>query len=732
MRLFAPQSSKTAFPVNAAPARLIATLILGISTWCVAAQDRIEPPRRDYLPSGSGEHGGARPPMPRPEGGPSDPRADGPWNRDVIVYRAGPDGKVERADTFERAGVPTIARLKGDRIIVAHQHFPENDVANFDKVAARISEDDGKSWGAPRVIRVDALPEGMRFPFDPTLVPLPDGRVRLYFTGNMGRDARGGVPAIHSAISEDGINYAYEPDVRFAVEGRQVIDCAVVLHRGVFHLYAPHTGARAPGQRPGEEAPEDRPRPGVGYHATSEDGLNFTRQPDVQIEGRRRWLGNAQSDGRHITFFGTADGPPSAGPGAPPRAGLWMATSPDGQNWKSMASPPIRGADPGAVATRDGGLLVVITSEPVRRVAPPRGAGDPAAQPPRDAGTPGGHARTPPRSPQDMNRPLDGTEADARHYAKVNADSEFTPRRGGVAAPGGPAPMRLMIATSADGLRFQRRNLIVTDQASVPDLVVDRNGWIWLYYQSASVGEDVNRVALAVSRDAGASWTFRRVVIEGFGSPKPDPCDPEIQLLEDGTFRLFLTWSERGGRPCTWLADGHDGVNFRLVGKAFEPPGEALDPSVVRIGRTWHIFAGGGRGPGENWHGTSRDGRLFTADAPMQLATDGTNCMMANGLTESGGARFYAFNNAGLGRPHRIYSFFTRNGTEWAAEPGVRLDADGLPALEMEGFGVLDPAVGRLKDGSHLMIYTTRIPGTQRQDRGPGPPPGPPGVARPE
>ncbi len=431
MRLFGPQSSEPALPLTPAPARLLATLILGISTWCLAAQDFADPSRRGAHPSRPGERGEARPPLPPPEGGPGDPRADGPWNRDVIVYRAGPDGKVEKVDTFERAGVPTIARLNGARIIVAHQHFPENDVADFDKVAVRVSEDDGKSWGPPRVIRVDGLPEGMRFPFDPTLVPLPDGRVRLYFTGNMGRGFRGSVPAIHSAISDDGINYAFEPGVRFAVEGRQVIDCAVALHRGVFHLYAPHTGARAPGQRPGEEAPEDRPRPGVGYHSTSEDGLNFTRQPDVQIEGHRRWLGNAQSDGRHITFFGTADGQPPPGPGAPPRAGLWMATSPDGQNWEPVASPPIRGADPGAVTTRDGGLLVVITGEPVRRVAPPRGAGGPPAQPPRDAEAPGGNARRPPGPREDINRPLAGTEADARHYAKANADSEFTPRRGG-------------------------------------------------------------------------------------------------------------------------------------------------------------------------------------------------------------------------------------------------------------------------------------------------------------
>ena len=80
----------------------------------------------------------------------------------------------------------------------------------------------------------------MRFPFDPTLVLLPDGKVRLYFTSNKLRD-RESLPAIHSAISGDGLKYEYEPGVRFSVEGRSVIDCAVVMHKGIFHLYAPDT-----------------------------------------------------------------------------------------------------------------------------------------------------------------------------------------------------------------------------------------------------------------------------------------------------------------------------------------------------------------------------------------------------------------------------------------------------------------------------------------------------------
>lgn len=321
---------------------------------------------------------GSLPPLPN----------NGPWNNDVLVYRASGSGAVEKVATFERAGVPTVARMKDGRLIAAHQHFPENDRENFDKVAARFSSDDGTTWSSPRVIQVAGLPEGMRFPFDPTLVPLLDGRVRLYFTGNMGRGFGPSTPKIHSAISTDGVNYTYEPGVRFEVEGKMTIDCAVVLHQGVFHLFVPHNGAPpTPGQRPAEP-----PGEGSGFHATSPDGLKFTRVDDVQVEGRRRWLGNAQSDGKQITFFGTGEGY-STNPGNLPRGGIWMATSPDGQRWKLTPNPAVGGADPGAVQTRDGGWIFVVTGPPVRRAAGP-GGGPPAGffggPPPREGFLPRG------------------------------------------------------------------------------------------------------------------------------------------------------------------------------------------------------------------------------------------------------------------------------------------------------------------------------------------------------
>ena len=309
---------------------------------------------------------------------PPDPvvRQPGPWDQDVHVHRVSKPGAVEALATFDRSGVPTIARLADGRLVVAHQHFPENNPPNFDKVAVRFSRDEGRTWTPPRTVELEGLPPGMRFPFDPTLVALPDGRVRLYFTSLRQGGFEPQVPAIYSAVSPDGVHFAVEPGVRFAIPGRPVIDCAVVLHRGVFHLFVPDNGTRLPGPR--GEGPQDGqgPRPGRGYHATSRDGLEFTREEDVRVDGNRRWLGNAQSDGAVITFFGTG-GPgqaaPMSGPAvaseprpgqAPARGGLWRATSPDGTRWTLLDDWRVPGADPGAVATSDGAWIVVSTGPP--------------------------------------------------------------------------------------------------------------------------------------------------------------------------------------------------------------------------------------------------------------------------------------------------------------------------------------------------------------------------------
>lgn len=297
----------------------------------------------------------AQPARPGPPSASEQRSRPGPWDQDVLVYRIATNNAVEQLAKFERAGVATVTRLKDGRLLAAHQHFPENNDTDFDKVAVHFSSDDGRSWSHPEVIRLRGLADGLRFPFDPTLVGLTDGRVRLYFTSLRGRRFEEATPAIYSAVSTNGLDYTVEPGMRFGIAGRPVIDCAVVLHQGTFHLYSPDNGAGGPPGEPGENhhRPAERPRDGMGYHGVSKDGLRFKRVDDVKIEGRRRWLGNAQSDGEAITFFGTGEG------------GVWLATSADGERWSEVKTiNGVRAADPGAVKLKDGSLLVLGTGPP--------------------------------------------------------------------------------------------------------------------------------------------------------------------------------------------------------------------------------------------------------------------------------------------------------------------------------------------------------------------------------
>ncbi len=302
------------------------------------------------------------PPRPTQAGPPPAPTPDrtkpGPWDSDVLAVRIGTDGRQERLGTFERAGVPTAARLQDGRLIAAYQAFPADDDRNFDRVALRFSSDEGRTWTAPAPIIVEGMEAGLARPFDPTLVPLPDGRIRIYFTSNRIADFRRSTPGIYSAISSDAIHYTFEPGIRFGLEGRVAIDCAVALHEGVFHLYVPDNGTLD--DLAAADARSAPPRGATGYHAISRDGLTFERLADVSLTGGDRWLGNVVSDNGRLAFFGTGPGP-------------WPVTSVDGVTWaRSATGAQLPGADPGAVRLKDGSWLVIATGPPVRRAPSPQ------------------------------------------------------------------------------------------------------------------------------------------------------------------------------------------------------------------------------------------------------------------------------------------------------------------------------------------------------------------------
>ncbi len=89
---------------------------------------------------------------------------------------------------FVRASVPTVTRIKNGRRIAAFQYFPQDDESKFDLVAVCLSNDEGNTWTTPESIEVNNMEQGLMRPFDPTLVALPDGPIRFFFTSNRDRN----------------------------------------------------------------------------------------------------------------------------------------------------------------------------------------------------------------------------------------------------------------------------------------------------------------------------------------------------------------------------------------------------------------------------------------------------------------------------------------------------------------------------------------------------------------
>lgn len=276
---------------------------------------------------------------------------NGPWNNNLMM-RTSTDGNSFGAETkfIDSSGVPSLLKDAGGRILAAFQWFPAPRNSQYwDKVAVKISEDNGKTWGQAQPIVVNGLPSGFQRPFDPTLTLTTDGRIRIFFSSgrsmSMMLDSN---IATYSAISTDGVNYTFEPNARFSVSGKAVIDPAV-LRIGSKWYYT---------------APKGAPQEGA-YHATSDDGLNFTRRADIASTTNYQWTGNLVEYGAGMRFYGSGN------------MGTWWSYSAEGTSWSSPvnittsgATMPqmIRGGDPAVLKIADSNYLIIYVSAPTAQM----------------------------------------------------------------------------------------------------------------------------------------------------------------------------------------------------------------------------------------------------------------------------------------------------------------------------------------------------------------------------
>ena len=106
----------------------------------------------------------------------------------------------------------------------------------------------------------------------------------------------------------------------------------------------------------------------------------------------------------------------------------------------------------------------------------------------------------------------------------------------------GPWNHRLLIAISKDGISWQKLNIILADQASVPDILVDSEGYVRIYYVDFYNGG----IVVAISKDL-KNWENPVEVLKGEENSldKYGAVNPAVAELPNGNYLMvYRTWIE--------------------------------------------------------------------------------------------------------------------------------------------------------------------------------------------
>jgi hypothetical protein len=263
-----------------------------------------------------------------------------PWENPLLIATSS-DGLVFSPPTMfqDSSGVPSVIRWKGDTLICAFQWFRQPmGSPSWDRVAVKYSYDAGLSWTTPTPIVVNGLPGNYQRPFDPTLVAIPGtDSIRIFFSSSEGIPQMGLDSTIncYSAVSTDGLNYAFEPGPRYDRLHEKLIDPAVAIFNGIWHYTAP------------AGAPQDG-----AYHCTASNGLNFSNVGHIASDATHNWTGNLMlENATQMRFYGS-------GPN------IWYRSTLDGTGWAPYQTTNLVGGDPSALKVANGNYLIVYVGPP--------------------------------------------------------------------------------------------------------------------------------------------------------------------------------------------------------------------------------------------------------------------------------------------------------------------------------------------------------------------------------
>ncbi|MEM3126660.1 MAG: hypothetical protein QW331_01155 [Candidatus Woesearchaeota archaeon] len=249
---------------------------------------------------------------------------------------------------------------------------------------------------------------------------------------------------------------------------------------------------------------------------------------------------------------------------------------------------------------------------------------------------------------------------------------------------------RILEAISKDGIYWIKTEFVLSDQASSPSAMIDKEGRLRVYYMDSWN----NGISVAI-KDNG-KWVYKKVKVAS------NAAYPEVVLLSDGNYRMYYYALLFTNTPAQKFdvkykinsAISNDGINFVEEGESYSDNEPIGHPDFFYESNSPRMFITRDKNLDLLKSG---DGRKWTKD-PDFIA----DCTKSDTIKIPAGYRMHC--EVFLDGKTKLFSYFSADGRKWKKE-FVKIE----PSLKIEKRMTGNPTVAILKDGSYVMYYTTYI-----------------------
>lgn len=229
----------------------------------------------------------------------------------------------------------------------------------------------------------------------------------------------------------------------------------------------------------------------------------------------------------------------------------------------------------------------------------------------------------------------------------------------------------------------------LTDQAGVPNLLVDPEGKVSIYFQSWAQG---NVIAVAKQASSANEWSLFKVRVKGFDIAKgPNGVDPSAINLSDGGVRLYWMQSMMSNSSEIFSAkstkSASTGIIFEFETNSRVSPGKLIfDPTVAQIANRFYLWADTAGG---SVYAQSDDGLIFI---------EGNNPLESDEL--------FPWSAYSDGNSSVLYVTSKKGSQKMIAmQGGEELSVQSFDGPTLPNTKLRDMSVAKLADGTWLIAY---------------------------